>query len=288
MTRLKKREQEPCHGMQLGPICCAGSRLRYFCFDESEFSPSAFCAAGKNAGYAWEPVSPERLLEYRRESSGFDPLTRFFGLGLPVKVGRSGKEGLAPENRSRQVRFLRPLAALGSAFSPTRIGPRFMVQQIMMVYLGEESYKLVRLLQSHLSRFEGAEVLDLGAARECCPSRRAHWRPGCWESSFRLKPCAWPGRTRFPRISAMSISGARRSERRRPTMQPMAETGKSRFLIRPWRFRPKVTRVRIGTVEGWESKFRFSLSISPPVTSSAAERSFALRQTPLCEETRIF
>ena len=116
----------------------------------------------KDAGYAWEPVSPERLLEYRRESSGFDPLTKFFGLGLPVKAEELVNEGLTPETAVEAVTLSPAISRVGERLFahshwPARHG------STSYVYLGEESYKLIRLLQEHLSRFEGVDVLDLGS-----------------------------------------------------------------------------------------------------------------------------
>ncbi|MCM2323591.1 MAG: methyltransferase [Oligoflexia bacterium] len=107
--------------------------------------------------YAWQVVSPDRLVKLRKSSAGFDPLVRFFGLGLEV----SGEELLAaglPEELLPEALRLRPAVS--------RLGERFLAYTHWpepRVYLGEESYSLIGRLEEALPRFEGKTVLDLGS-----------------------------------------------------------------------------------------------------------------------------
>lgn len=115
------------------------------------------------AAYAWEPQIPERLQSFRRNAVGFDPLTRYFGLGLEVGADELCSGAGLPESLVPALQMLRPaVSRVGAAWVPHHHWSEA-TPGGDYVYLGRESLELAKWLARDPERFIGKNVLDLGS-----------------------------------------------------------------------------------------------------------------------------
>lgn len=116
----------------------------------------------RDVDYAWQPVTPERLLDLRKTPERFGSLVRYFGLGLDVSLPELQEE-LLPEDLYRDIAPLNPAVS--------RSGDLFFLHSHWSkasklsdyVHLGKESFDLIELMRPKLELFSGREVLDLGS-----------------------------------------------------------------------------------------------------------------------------
>lgn len=117
----------------------------------------------KSLDYAWVPVQPERLLRYRKQPEAFSALVRYFGLGLDVSGEELESEGLS-RSLFERLKPLRPaVSRRGDLFIPHTHWPPSPDGKTSYIYLGEESFELVRMIEPHFETFVGKNVLDLGS-----------------------------------------------------------------------------------------------------------------------------
>jgi 2-polyprenyl-3-methyl-5-hydroxy-6-metoxy-1,4-benzoquinol methylase len=122
----------------------------------------------RSADYAWETLSPDRLARCRQaaqaSTESFDPLTRFFGLGLEVCKEELLAQGL-PEELLPEILSLRPAISRARDHFIPHFNSHSVshLQPAENIYLGPESFELLRLLEPNLSRFQGKNALDLGS-----------------------------------------------------------------------------------------------------------------------------
>lgn len=118
----------------------------------------------EQADYQWTPAKPERLLEYRKSGDAFPVLQRFFGLGIEVSLDELVSEGLTPQLAQEVLDFYPAISRNEHLFIPHAHWPA--KPGMDYVYLGEESYELLKLIGERTAGFEGlkgAKVLDLGS-----------------------------------------------------------------------------------------------------------------------------
>ncbi|MFL5814210.1 MAG: methyltransferase domain-containing protein, partial [Bdellovibrionia bacterium] len=114
--------------------------------------------------YQWTPAKPERLLEYRKTAEAFPPLQRFFGLGIEITSQELIHEGFSPELAQEALDLYPAISRNEHVFIPHAHWPA--KPGMDYVYLGEESYELLRLIGERtdgLERLKEANVLDLGS-----------------------------------------------------------------------------------------------------------------------------
>ncbi len=118
----------------------------------------------ERADYQWKPAKPERLLEYRKSGEAFPTLQRFFGLGLEVGIQDLMGEGFSSQLAQEAIDLYPAISRNEHVFIPHAHWPA--KPGMDYVYLGEESYELLKLIGERTSGFEGlknANVLDLGS-----------------------------------------------------------------------------------------------------------------------------
>jgi hypothetical protein len=120
----------------------------------------------KEAHYAWEILSPERIQRLRQEAADLSAFARYFGLGLPVPKEELVEEGLS-------ARLFESLSPLRPAVS--RRGDRFTLHAHWdepassggPVYLGPESALLLECIEACITRqpdlLRGRHGIDLGS-----------------------------------------------------------------------------------------------------------------------------
>jgi SAM-dependent methyltransferase len=130
-------------------------------------------AALRAAGYAWEPATPERIQALRKQAgieTAYDPLVRFFGIGMPLltEVARTELEAELslsgfPDSLLEDLIRLRPsISRLDELFVPHMHWPA-PAGVNGFVYLGHESFELARGLLARPESFAGRNMLDLGS-----------------------------------------------------------------------------------------------------------------------------
>jgi tRNA1(Val) A37 N6-methylase TrmN6 len=108
------------------------------------------------AGYAWSPLSPERLQALRREPGELGPLERRFGLGLPADARELEAAGIPAE--------LPPELGVCSAGEHYVAHELWGIADPLEVYASEESLKLAAWAAESPKLGEGApRVLELGS-----------------------------------------------------------------------------------------------------------------------------
>lgn len=118
----------------------------------------------ERADYQWTPAKPERLLEYRKSADAFPTLQRFFGLGIEVGKEELVSEGLTPELAQEVLDLYPAISRNEHVFIPHAHWPA--KPGMDYVYLGEESYELLKLIGERtdgFEKFKNANVLDLGS-----------------------------------------------------------------------------------------------------------------------------
>ncbi|MEW6057038.1 MAG: methyltransferase domain-containing protein [Bdellovibrionota bacterium] len=123
-----------------------------------------------DCNYEWQPQTPDRLLNFRKDPVAFRPLIQWLGLGLPVS-----EDSLVQDGLSRSV--FRTLSERGfvknsrSAMSVSGSGDLFIIHDHWppqhgtekgYVHYGAESAWLARTCNRDLEGFVGKRVLDLG------------------------------------------------------------------------------------------------------------------------------
>lgn len=116
--------------------------------------------------YHWGPQTPEQLLKCRQlgriDPSSFDPLVRFFGLGLEVEPEVLERCGIDSELLER-IRSLHPcISRSGGHLVAHHHWPPRNGFEPQYVHFGSESQLLIEQIQSHLESFVGKRILDLG------------------------------------------------------------------------------------------------------------------------------
>lgn len=118
----------------------------------------------ERADYQWTPAKPERLLEYRKTAEAFPPLQRFFGLGAEVTAQELIDDGFSPQLAQEALDLYPAISRNEHVFIPHAHWPA--KPGMDYVYLGEESYELLRLIgerTDHFEKLKGTHVLDLGS-----------------------------------------------------------------------------------------------------------------------------
>lgn len=135
-------------------------------------------SALRNAGYEWQPQTPDRLLSFRKDPSPFRPLVQFFGLGLAVSPDELLLDGLVePTIEALQKCGFIENAGSGSQFKSSMAvsgaGDVFVIhdhwppdpnQSRGYVHFAAESAWLARAMARDLEGFIGKRVLDLGCS----------------------------------------------------------------------------------------------------------------------------
>jgi SAM-dependent methyltransferase len=117
----------------------------------------------ESKGYAWEATSPDRLLRARKDPGLADPLVRYFGLGLDVSPGELFAEAF-PEDLLPEVARLRPaVSRCGEFLVPHSHWPAAADFPEKYIYLGQETFQLLRALEEKQELIRGKSVLDLGS-----------------------------------------------------------------------------------------------------------------------------
>lgn len=115
------------------------------------------------AEYHWEPQTPERLLELRRSPEAYDPLSRYFGLGLEVSADELATTGMSAPLIASLGPLRLAVSNCDAYFVAHSHWPARAAHASDYVYFGQESLKLQRHLNGYLPRLQGARVLDLGS-----------------------------------------------------------------------------------------------------------------------------
>ncbi len=140
----------------------------------------------RDAGYEWQPQTPDRLLAFRKDPSAFRPLVQLLGLGLPVLKDELLVDGLNEAVLKALVvdEFLRDVSAdaaamtnpsqtYKAAMSVSGAGDVHIVHDHWppalergggYVHYAAESAWLARALNRDLEGFIGKRVLDLGCS----------------------------------------------------------------------------------------------------------------------------
>jgi len=100
--------------------------------------------------YAWRPVTPEELLQYRKNPEAFDPLTQKYGLGLGTPQAPFAISTFKQYN----TQFFVP-----HSHWPAQIG-----QEENYVHLGAESFLLIENIKPFENELKNKNILDLGCS----------------------------------------------------------------------------------------------------------------------------
>lgn len=140
----------------------------------------------RNAGYEWQPQTPDRLLSFRKNPTPFRPLVQFLGLGLSITKDELVSDGM-PEavlwhllecEFAREVvldglAVANPAPLFKSTMAVSGTGEVFVVHDHWppdqnkaggYVHFAAESSWLSRQLNRDLEGFIGKRVLDLGCS----------------------------------------------------------------------------------------------------------------------------
>jgi SAM-dependent methyltransferase len=116
----------------------------------------------RETGYAWEPQTPDHLVKWRRTPQPFDSVARYFGLGLPIQEAELVAEGM-PDELIRRVQSLRPSISLqGNYYIAHSHWPAPAQDPAAYVHFGQESKRLLAMIEEDLESICGASILDLG------------------------------------------------------------------------------------------------------------------------------
>ena len=143
-------------------------------------------SALREAGYEWQPQTPDRLLGFRKEPSAFRPLVKLFGLGLPVLKDELIADGLndvvlkslvteqfvrdvssdaaASSNPSQTFKSTMSVSGAGDVHIVHDHWPPDLERSGGYVHYAAESAWLARALNRDLEGFIGKRVLDLGCS----------------------------------------------------------------------------------------------------------------------------
>ncbi|MBI3554709.1 MAG: class I SAM-dependent methyltransferase [Deltaproteobacteria bacterium] len=140
----------------------------------------------RDAGYEWQPQTPDRLLTFRKDPSAFRPLVKLLGLGLPVSKDELIGDGLGDVVIKTVLadEFIRD--ASGDAGASTNPSPTYKSTMAVSgagdvhivhdhwppdqersggyVHYAAESAWFARALNRDLEGFIGKRVLDLGCS----------------------------------------------------------------------------------------------------------------------------
>ncbi|HTL11385.1 MAG TPA: methyltransferase [Bdellovibrionota bacterium] len=115
------------------------------------------------AGYAWEPQTPDRLVEMRKGHHA-PSLTAALGLGIYPEGGEDWSEGaLIAEDVEWLKRERAAVARLDGIWIIHDHWPPKPQTASQYVHLGPESRQLLSLLRERAGELQGASLLDLGS-----------------------------------------------------------------------------------------------------------------------------
>jgi SAM-dependent methyltransferase len=127
----------------------------------------------RDAGYEWQPQTPDGLLAFRKEPEPFRPLVQWLGLGLSVRDEELLSDGLKPEvlHDLKADGFARgdgkaemSVSGSGDLFIVHDHWPPDLSREDGYVHCAAESLILARILNEDLEGFVGKRVLDLGCS----------------------------------------------------------------------------------------------------------------------------